>query len=131
MDKPILFFDGDCALCNRSVLFILKHERAASMNFASLQSDFALSYFRDVDLPDSLVFAESDQVFVKSKAVFKLLKHLKGWPTLFQVFSFLPTAFLDVIYDFVARHRKNIFGHSTYCGLTSTVNRDRFADLKP
>lgn len=131
MDKPILFFDGDCALCNQSVLFILKHERTASMNFASLQSDYALNQFRDDDLPDSLVFSENNQVFVKSEAVFKIIKHLKGWPSVFKVFRFLPTAFLNIIYDFVARHRKSFFGNSTHCGLTSTANKDRFADLKP
>lgn len=128
---PVLFFDGDCALCNQSVLFILKYERSASMDFASLQSDYALKQFRDQKLPDSLVFIENDQIFVKSEAVFEILKHLKGWPKLFKIFNFLPTAFLNVIYDFVARYRKNFFGTSTHCGLTSKVNRSRFADLKP
>lgn len=131
MDKPVLFFDGDCALCNGSVLFILKHERAASMNFASLQSDFTRNKFSDNDLPDSLIFVENDQVFVKSEAVFKILKHLKGWPVVFKPFRFLPTGFLNFIYDFIARYRKTIFGTSTYCGLTLKTNRDRFADLKP
>lgn len=131
MDKPVLFFDGDCALCNGSVLFILKHERTASMNFASLQSDFARNYFNDIELPDSLVFVENNQVFVKSETIFKILQHLKGWPVIFKPFRFLPTGFLNVIYDFIARYRKTIFGNSTYCGLTLKTNRDRFADLKP
>jgi predicted DCC family thiol-disulfide oxidoreductase YuxK len=129
MEKPVLFFDGDCALCNQSVLFILKHERKASMNFASLQSDFADNLFRDTKLPDSLVYVENSEVFVKSAAVFKIIDHLKGWPTIFKVFSFLPKGLLDVIYDFVARYRKSIFGTSTHCGLTSSANKDRFADI--
>jgi len=38
---PILLYDGVCGLCNRSVQFILRHDRSAIFRFASLQSSFA------------------------------------------------------------------------------------------
>jgi predicted DCC family thiol-disulfide oxidoreductase YuxK len=88
MKKPVLFFDGDCALCNQSVLFILKHEIKASMDFASLQSDFAVNRFSDTKLPDSLVFVDDNKVFVKSAAVFKIIDHLKGWPKYLKYLAF-------------------------------------------
>ena len=38
MGNPILLYDGVCGLCNRSVQFILRHDRNAIFRLASLQS---------------------------------------------------------------------------------------------
>ncbi len=129
MTKPVLFFDGDCSLCNGAVRFILKHEKNQDIHFAALESDYAAEEFAGLELPDSLVFKIGNQVFIKSAAVFKVAEHLKGWPRLFRIFRFLPNSLLNWKYDFVARHRKRIFGHSQHCGLSLDKDRSRFLDI--
>src|SRR6202040_495149 len=39
--NPIVLYDGVCGLCNRTVQFVLKRDRAAIFRFASLQSPLA------------------------------------------------------------------------------------------
>ncbi|MBU1368671.1 MAG: DUF393 domain-containing protein [Bacteroidetes bacterium] len=129
MNLPTLFFDGDCAFCNGSVLFVLKHEKDASLMFASLQSDLAKSRFRDVELPDSLVLVEEDKIYLKSAAVFRILDYLKGWPRMFIFFKVFPSGLLDYFYDIIAKYRKRFFGTTTYCGLSKPDDSNRFVDI--
>jgi predicted DCC family thiol-disulfide oxidoreductase YuxK len=39
--NPVLLYDGVCGLCNRLVQFVLKKDRKAQFQFASLQSAYA------------------------------------------------------------------------------------------
>src|ERR1051325_10611658 len=57
---PVLFFDGECGLCNRIVRLMLRLDRRGVLHFAPLQGTTAQSYLRTHGLPtedfDSLVF---------------------------------------------------------------------------
>ncbi|MDD4085874.1 MAG: thiol-disulfide oxidoreductase DCC family protein [Bacteroidales bacterium] len=130
MAKPILFFDGDCSLCNGAVRFVLKHEKNQDLHFAALDSDFAEKELAGLDLPESLVLKIGNQIYIKSAAVFKVSDYLKGWPRFFRIFRFLPDSLLNWKYDLVARHRKTIFGTTTHCGLSPKADQSRFLDLK-
>ena len=44
--KNFVLYDGDCGICNRSVAFVLKHEKSASIHFAPIQSDFTKELFK-------------------------------------------------------------------------------------
>ena len=56
----VLFYDGQCGLCNRVVRLLLQTDRAGRLRFATLQSAPAQAYLRQQGLPtqdfDSLVF---------------------------------------------------------------------------
>eukprot|EP01027_Heterolobosea_sp_BB2_P015515 GEZU01022193.1.p1 GENE.GEZU01022193.1~~GEZU01022193.1.p1 ORF type:complete len:118 (-),score=15.12 GEZU01022193.1:101-454(-) len=39
--KTLVLYDGDCALCNSSVQFLIENDRIDRFRFASLQSPFA------------------------------------------------------------------------------------------
>ncbi|WP_143525216.1 thiol-disulfide oxidoreductase DCC family protein, partial [Labilibacter marinus] len=79
--KTILFYDGDCGLCNRAVVFVLKHEQNPEIQFASLQSTFAKSLLQakapQLQNIDSIILYTDNQFLIKSKAVILLSKHLK------------------------------------------------------
>jgi len=130
MTQPVLFFDGECALCNRAVRFILKHEKNQDIRFAALNSNYAQKELNGLELPDSLVLKVGKQIYIKSAAVFKTMEYLKGWPRLFRIFRFLPDSLLNWKYDLVARFRKTVFGHASHCGLHPKVDRSRFLDLE-
>src|SRR4051812_39696374 len=57
---PVLFFDGECGLCNRLVRLLLRIDHRARLRFAPLQGPVAQAYLRSHGLPtvdfDTLTF---------------------------------------------------------------------------
>lgn len=111
--QAILFYDGDCALCNRVVTFILTHEKDSKILFSALDTAAANeflskqpSYKRE---EDTVYFFDGNQLYSKSTAVLKLLPFLKGYLLMLRLGWLFPKGFRDKIYDFVARRRKRIF----------------------
>ena len=115
--QPILFFDGDCPLCNRVVTFILNHEKESKILFAALDTASTNellrshpSYKKDAD---TVYFFDGEQLYSKSTAVLKLLAFLKGYLFVLRLGWLFPRALRDTIYDFVAKRRKRIFKECT------------------
>lgn len=131
-DRPIVFYDGVCNLCNGAVQFILKHEKSPVLLFASLQSEFAKELIKQNKIPssvDSIVFYHSNKAHVKSKAAFRIAQHLKAPWSFVNVFSFLPKPVTNAGYDLIARYRYRIFGKKETCPMPSIETRDRFIDV--
>jgi predicted DCC family thiol-disulfide oxidoreductase YuxK len=111
-DKTIVFYDGECGFCNRSVQFILRWEKNQSLYFSSLQSDFAQKFFKEnncpsPDLSTFYVYANY-YLYSKSQAVFVLLHYLILPFKLLNIFRLIPVCYRDKMYDFVARNRSEI-----------------------
>jgi predicted DCC family thiol-disulfide oxidoreductase YuxK len=136
---PILLYDGVCGLCNRLVQFILRRDRDALFQFASLQSPFAAAilarhganpaYLDTVyvvvnhNQPDESLRARSD-------AVRYVLRQLGGcWRFAGSLLTWLPRPLCDWGYRAVAHNRYRIFGSYDVCPLPSEDVRDRFLDL--
>ncbi len=84
-EEPVVLFDGVCNVCNTAVNFVLDHERASELRFASLQSSAARSIATAHGLaevtgdPDSIVFVEGGRVFEQSSAALRIARYLR-WP---------------------------------------------------
>ncbi|NNK80086.1 MAG: DUF393 domain-containing protein [Flavobacteriales bacterium] len=117
--SPLLIFDGECAFCNANVDFILRNERGESIRFLWLQSPRTAQILEQNNIPeetDSIVFIEDGSVHLRSSAALSICKYLR-WPwNWLRIFQVLPSSLRDMIYDFIARHRKRIMG-STSCVL--------------
>ena len=92
--QKIVFFDGVCNLCNRSVDFLIKQDKKGVLKFASLQSDFAKSFLPEdlvnsADL-DSIVFSDGKKFYTKSSAVLEICKSLGGGFHFFRIGYLLP-----------------------------------------
>jgi len=136
MNSTTLYYDGECGFCHATVRFVLKHEREESIYFAALQGPSGESLvarhpeLKDVD---SVVLVEksapgaSEQVFVRSDAVIRLSRHLKGVWRFGSAIRFVPRSLRDAAYDFVARHRQ-ILAKRLACSLPETKARSRFLD---
>ncbi len=122
----ILFFDGNCALCNRWVKFVLQHEKSATLYFAPLQGETAKRLLRaHQPLPDSIIVYDDGNVFSETAAVLNICAHLKWywqWPLIFRL---VPSKWLNPIYRWVARNRIRWFGTVEYCAVLVT-DRERF-----
>ncbi len=129
----ILFYDGYCGLCHRTVQFVVREDREGNaFRFAPLQGEtFSRLIPRAIreTLPDSLVVMASDrQLYVRSDAFLRILRRLGGgWRALAAMLSVVPRGLRDFAYDFVARVRFRIFGRrEDLCPLMPPELRTRF-----
>ena len=134
---PVLFYDGTCGLCTRSVRWVLRHEAADGADvplfFASLDGPHGRDLIDrnpELALVDSVLWAEADgRVLIRSAAVLAVLRYVGGaWGWLAGVLGWVPAPVLDLGYRVVARFRRVIPGMRTPCTLPSPAQRSRMLD---
>ena len=130
---PVLIFDGECALCSRSVRFMMRHERKPGVvRFAPMQSDPARALLRahgfDPDAMTSVVLIEPgasadkpSRAFIRSRAVLRLAGYLRAPWRWGRVLGVLPAWALDPLYRLLARHRYAIFGKVDRCVIDERI----------
>jgi predicted DCC family thiol-disulfide oxidoreductase YuxK len=125
-DQLVVLYDGVCHLCQRSVQFIIRHDKKNKFKFASLQSEFAQNRLSDIHFNNSretIVLLKGTQHFEKSDAVLEIVKNLSGaWPLLY-VFKIIPRFLRDAVYTYIANHRYRWFGKSDVCMLPTESDR--------
>lgn len=127
----IVLFDGDCNFCDASVQFIIRHDRHASIYFASLQSEVGQSLRTRHRIPesvDSIVYIEEGVPYLKSDAAIRIAEHLDGRWRLLRLIRFIPRPIRDHGYALFAKHRTRLFGKKEVCTLPSPDVRKRFLD---
>ena len=137
--NPIILYDGVCGLCNRLVQFLLKHDRAGRLRFASLQSDFAAQVLGrhgidPADLDTVHVIVNHDQpderVLQRSDAILRAGRELGGfWGASSSIARVVPLPLRDVVYKLVATNRYRMFGKFDTCMLPDPSQRSRFLDI--
>jgi predicted DCC family thiol-disulfide oxidoreductase YuxK len=128
IDKPVIFFDGVCGLCNRFVDFVIRRDRRRVFLFAPLQTESATRLLPGAlaGSEDTVVVLQGGGVLVKSAAVLRILE-LMGLPwSALSVFRIVPGAILDRVYDAVARRRYSVFGKREVCRVPTPDERSRF-----
>lgn len=130
---PILFFDGECGLCAKSVQFVLNHERDRELRFAALQSArgraAAAAAGLDPDAPSTLLHLDAEgRATTRSAAAMEVARHLRLPWRLVRVLRIVPTALRDRIYAFVAARRMRWFGSADGCALVSREDAERLLD---
>ncbi|MCU0441256.1 MAG: DCC1-like thiol-disulfide oxidoreductase family protein [Bacteroidia bacterium] len=123
---PILFYDGLCGLCDKSVQFILKHDRKKTFRFAPLQSDFAKETLGHAFAFDSVVLYHQNKTYFRSTAALRVLKLLGGFWMIPSILLLVPTFIRNAIYDFVARNRYKWFGKFDTCKIPTPEQRELF-----
>lgn len=134
-DAPpeLLFYDGHCGLCHRSVRFLLRRDPGGrAFRFAPLQGrtfQDAVSPDRRAGLPDSMVLKTVDgRLLLKSDAWLHILRRLgRGWRVLAAVCAIVPRPVRDWCYDFIAAVRLRVFGRrDQLCPVVPPELRGRF-----
>ncbi|MCC6963492.1 MAG: DUF393 domain-containing protein [candidate division Zixibacteria bacterium] len=126
--EHLIMFDGYCNLCNSWVNFLLRADRRKRLYFASLQSPVAATLLQSIaglDLHESLVLVERDQLTTRSTAVLRALWLLGGIWRVTGVFRLIPRRVRDPLYDFVAKRRYRWFGRRGQCRVPNESDRDR------
>ncbi|MCA9296411.1 MAG: DUF393 domain-containing protein [Phycisphaerales bacterium] len=129
---PLLLFDGDCGLCERTVRFILRHERDDRIHFAALNSETARAALIRHGLPPtmhtSVVFIEDGTLHVRSSAIIAMSPHLRAPWSWLRAARIVPRPLRDLIYRGIARIRYQVFGRTDSCMVPTSDLAHRFHD---
>jgi len=132
IDRPIVFFDGVCNLCNFWVRFIIKRDPHKKFYFASLQSKAGRAILQAIGLPDgelnTMIFLEGDQCFLKSSAGLHIAKAMGGWWRLAYLFIIIPESIRNIFYHVISKYRYRWFGKKETCMIPTPELQDRFLD---
>lgn len=127
-NQPIIFFDGVCGLCNRSVDFLLRHDKRGQFLFAPLQGETAANLLdkKYTENISTLIYYENGKIYSKSSAALQAGKKLGGLFCLSVIFYIIPDCIRDRIYDFIAGRRYAWFGKMDACRIPSPADREKF-----
>ena len=125
---PIVFYDGDCGFCNKTVQFMLKNGQNQNLHFAALQSNFSKDFFETSQFPkpdlSTFYFWDGSDLFSKSTAALHLIDQLKPRFQLLKIGYLLPKKIRDKMYDFIAKRRHKIA--NGFCVIPSNEDKRRF-----
>ena len=127
----VVFYDGVCGLCDRTVQFLLKRDTAQRFMFAPLQGATAT---QRTDLPDdlkSIVFVVNhgtaqEEIYFRSEAVLRILDQLGGIWRVISWLRIIPRSLRDAMYNVIAQRRYRWFGKFDTCRIPSPEVRARF-----
>lgn len=133
-EKILILFDGVCNLCNSSVLYVIKHDKANRFIFAPLQGDAGqriISEFNiDAKKTDSIITYDprSHTVKLKSSAALKIASNMKFPFPLLGLFYVVPPVIRNLVYDFIARKRYKWFGKKDACMIPTLELKAKFLE---
>ena len=133
LNEHIVLFDGVCVFCNKSVNFIIRHDRRDLFRFAPLQSEIGKTlvaqYGLDPACLDSVVLIENGRAYVKTSAALHICRNLdRMWPLMFG-FIIMPAFIRDVAYDIIAKYRYRWWGKLDACTVPTLEVRRKFLSV--
>lgn len=127
--KNVIFFDGECGLCNGFIDFVMKIDKDHIFFFSPLQSEYAHTHLPKEftkDLKTVIVQTDDGHTHKKSIAVFSVFQKIGGTWSIVSLLRFLPLVILNGGYDLVASNRYSLFGKKETCRLPTIEERRRF-----
>ena len=129
MSHSIILFDGTCAFCERSVVFIANRDRAGHFRFGASQSPEAAVLLAEHGLTRettrSLILLEGGHAYLRSTASLRIAARLTFPWSLARVFLFVPGPIRDAVYRVIAAIRHRIAGRSNACEIPPPEIRAR------
>ena len=123
--KHLIFYDGICSLCNRSIIFVFNHDKNDQFIVVQLQSKQAnilLKNYMEFDSKKLNSVAlikyfgtEKEEFYTKSTASLSILEACSGYKTLAKILLKFPKVLRDFVYDIIALSRYQVFGKFDKC----------------
>lgn len=137
--RPVLFYDGECGLCDRTVQTILDLDTRGALRLSPLQGETArevlLRHGLDPDPPEgfkTLILVRDlrgpgERLYDESRAVIQIWRSLGGcYPLLGGLLWLVPFFVRDALYRLVSRNRQRFFPPPAACRLPTPETRKRF-----
>jgi predicted DCC family thiol-disulfide oxidoreductase YuxK len=130
----LVLYDGVCGLCDRSVQFLLRHDRRARLSFAALQGETARPILERHGLAGELgsfvlvrdAGTSRERLHLRSSGALEVTRELGGAWRLARALRVVPRRLRDAVYDWVARRRYGWFGTLDACRVPGPEVRSRF-----
>lgn len=107
---PIVFYDGECGLCNYWVQWVLDRDAERVFRFAALQSCFAEELFaafnREHSTRSLVVMKSNGEFLSRSRAVAYLFSRLSPGSFFYHLLRITPRFLSDIGYEGVAATRR-------------------------
>ena len=133
-DQSLVFYDGECGICNQSMQTIWKNDPKGYFHFSPLQSDFAQEFLRTHGVSelsfDTIYVYDQGSLYERSLALAQISSHLQGRGFHFCAWfikAFPIRSWADALYNCLARNRQR-FPAKKACILPSAEIRARFKD---
>lgn len=129
-DRPVIIFDGHCALCSGWARFILRRDRQARYRLLPAQTPLGRALYVHFGLDprdyETNILIADGLAWFKSESSIRMAEGL-GFPwSLAALFRIVPLGFRDPLYDWVARNRLRLFGRTDACYRSEPGREDRF-----
>lgn len=126
----IVFFDGVCNLCNRSVDFLIRNDKRANLLFAPLQGKTALSLISPEMISNlsSIIYLRKGIIYQRSTAAIMACWDIDWWWKWTCIFLIVPPFIRNAVYDYVAKNRYRWFGQKESCRMPTLAEKIRFLD---
>lgn len=128
IDKPILFFDGVCGLCNFFIDKLLWADRNTdNLRFAPIQGETAKYVLPEKRLKDidTMALWKDGKLYYKSEGIIRGLASAKWYLSWTKVFLAIPQSWRDSLYDGIAQNRYKWFGKKETCRMPSEEDRGK------
>jgi len=118
----LLFFDGDCAFCSRSVRQVFRFDKRKRIFYTPLQGRLSRERgYADLAAEKGgtmVVIRESDgKAFTRSDAWIEVAIALGGWWNIFRIAKLIPKFLRDFVYNLVGNNRYRLIGKNASCAL--------------
>ncbi|NIP30778.1 MAG: DUF393 domain-containing protein [Candidatus Dadabacteria bacterium] len=131
IDRPIIFFDGVCGLCNRFVNIILDADKKGTFYFSPLQGKTAkhfITFLNSNNLKWSMLYVDESGIHDESTATLKILQKLGGVWGILGLLIYIPNFIRNPVYRLIARYRYRWFGKWDSCRVPSQQEKENFLD---
>lgn len=128
--KNIVFFDGVCGFCNKSVDFLMKVDDRKELFFSPIQGETAKRILPEErrENVDTITFYDGEELYYRTTALLRIARVLGGIWMVFYPLIILPAEWRDVAYDWFAKRRYQFFGKRETCRMPTPEERARFLD---
>ncbi len=125
----VVLFDGTCAFCERSVVFIANRDPDRYFRFGASQTPRAEALLAPHGLTReatrSIILIEDGRVHLRSSAALRIAARLT-WPwSMARVLLLVPAPLRDGVYRLVAFVRHRLAGRSNACDVPPPAIRQR------
>ena len=101
-----VIYDSNCGFCNKIANYLKRKDRSNHINWICRESTESLKLYKKYSInvkEESIVLITNNQYYIKSEAVYFILKKLNIKYFLF--FVIFPRKLKDFIYDIISKNR--------------------------
>jgi predicted DCC family thiol-disulfide oxidoreductase YuxK len=139
-DRMLVIYDGECGLCNRTIRWLLRHDRQDRLRFAPSNApaaeEFLASHgiirFNPGTIPDTILVLRNtgtpiEELLIRSNAILACLRVLpQPWPFFASILRLIPRPIRESSYRLVAHWRYRIWGRYATCPIPAAEERRHF-----